>query len=477
MLFVDNTKAHIQQKYVDTMELVFKMVYLFHILLCANIYYYGTVLNTISSALVLISGAIIICYRLLNYKEFVKYPFIWWYVFFICSYVVSTLVNVHYGLFSNIKILIWMSFFFFILFLFDKKKDSKTIQYELKVLGNELCLIATITSAIAIWMLFSNFCTFHTTSDGKTFLVGVASWGRLYGIVSDPNYAAVISVVAIILAIGFFIKSKQFILKIIYLVSIVLNMSCLVFSASRTGLVTLCVCIVCFTVLYVLNDKKSLIKAILMGICACFIVLAANKMITYSYNTYIEFKAEQIQMGDDIDSDLDSEILVEIGREEELEGDISNRRFDLWINALQIFQKNPFVGISFGGIVSYCEAELQDAYLLTNGFAIFDAFHNMFMDLLASQGIIGSLIFIGIIFCSLKYLFMNINVLTPEDTFVSIVLFSICLGIVVSSLFVSEILYIHNQTTVVFWMFWGYLLCICNKNVEQNKRRRNETCN
>lgn len=473
MPFIESTKKYMEQKNIDTIELIFKMIYLFHILLCSNVYYYGTIFNTISSCLVLLGGGIIICYRLFHYKDFVKHPFIWLYVFFIVSYFITTLVNFRYGLFSNFKILIWMAFSFFLLYLFDKNKSRERSQYELNILGNELCLIASATSAIGILMLFTNFNTFHTTPDGKTFLVGMASWGRLYGIVADPNYAAVISVTAIVLGLGFFIKSRATVTKIIYAVSIILNMCSITFSASRTGLVTVCVSLVCFAFLYVLNDKKSFGKAFFCGICVFLVVLMANKVITYTYNAYIQFKAGKIEQENvtDSESDMKDDVLVEIGREEELEGDISNRRFDLWINALQIFKKNPVIGISFGGIVSYCEAELQDAYLLTNGFAIFDAFHNMFMDLLASQGAVGILIFIGIILLSLRYLFINAKQLEADEAFISIMLFSICLGIVVSSLFVSEILYVHNQTTVVFWLLWGYLFCIYNKNKKINANK------
>lgn len=452
---------------IDKMELAFKVLYLFHIILCSNVYYVDTVLNTISSALVLISGGLILLYRVVNFKKFINYPYFWLYMAFIVSYFVSALAHFEYGLFSNIKILIWTAFFFFILYIFDKDKSPETIKRELYVLGNEICIIAGATSAINVLMLFTNYITFHETPSGKIFLVGIAYWGRLYGTVTDPNYAAVVSVVAIMLAIGFLMKSKKTSIRVLYIICIVLNLCSIVFSASRTGLVTMSVSAVAFAFIYGMIEKKGIIKSIIIGVVAFVLVLAANKAVLFSYNTYVDIKLSLIQSGqleDNEDVELD-ETIVEIGREEELEGDVSNRRFDLWKNAAQIFAKNPILGVSFAAYVPYCQEELPDAYMINNDSGVvFEAFHNMLMDLMASQGAIGIVLFVIIIILSLRYIWLHTRNMRQEDAKVCALLFSICLGIVVSSMFVSEILYVHTQTTVVFWVLWGYLICLCVKN-------------
>ena len=73
MSFIKDKKICIPQKHIDKIELIFKIIYVFHIILCSNVYYYGTVLNTISSTVVIVLGASIICFRIFCYKNFTKY--------------------------------------------------------------------------------------------------------------------------------------------------------------------------------------------------------------------------------------------------------------------------------------------------------------------------------------------------------------------------------------------------------------------
>lgn len=86
---------------IDKVELIFKAVYLFHIILCSNIFYVDTVMNTISSALVLFLGGVILLYRVVNYKRVITYPYFWLYVAFILSYLISSFMSIEYGIVSK----------------------------------------------------------------------------------------------------------------------------------------------------------------------------------------------------------------------------------------------------------------------------------------------------------------------------------------------------------------------------------------
>lgn len=452
---------------IDKLELTFKAVYLFHIILCSNIFYVDTVLNSISSAAVLLLGGVILLYRVVNFKRIITYPYFWLYVAFIFSYFISAILSAEYGFVSNLKILIWTAFFFFILYVFDQTKSNENTKKEIYFLGKEICLIAGITSAVNIWMLLSNYSGFHKVPSGKIFLVGVAYWGRLYGVVTDPNYAAVVNVVAIMLAIGFAIKCKKKAWKVLYTLCVVLNLCSLVFSASRTGLVTLCITATVYVFIYMLIEKKSLLKTILFSVAALGLVLVANKTVLVTYNAYAEFKTTLGQNGpsNGTEEEDSSDQMVEINREEELNGDVSNRRFDLWMNAGTVFAKNPITGVSFGAFVPYCKDEIPDAYMINNDSGVeFETYHNMLMDLIASQGLIGIAIFVMIIVLSLRYMWLSTRNMKEEESKLCALLFSICIGLVVSSMFVSQILYVHTQTTVIFWVLWGYLIYLCVKN-------------
>ena len=312
---------------------------------------------------------------------------------------------------------------------------------------------------ISMLMLFANYCDYCILDDGRSFLIGVAYWGRLYGIHTDPNYGSVLSVIALISGIYFCITSEKMWMRILKLISVALQAMFIIFSVSRTGLVTTCVCTFIFSFIYSLHGKKKIIYACIVSMIAVIAVVIVDKGVIMSYNYAI---IQIVEAENDKDSSEKEEI-VKIGREEELQEDVSNRRFELWKNAIEITKTSPVVGVSFGNFISYAKKNLPGCYMVSNGFTVFNAFHNMFMDLIASQGIIGFIMFIGIMIASLCYLIRYYKNISEKNKLACIFLFSACSSIVVSSLFVSQILFVNNQITVLFWILWGFLIYFVKK--------------
>lgn len=77
--------------------------------------------------------------------------------------------------------------------------------------------------------------------------------------------------------------------------------------------------------------------------------------------------------------------------------DISNRRFDIWKSAVEIFKTSPVFGISRANILPYVDDNLPDSYLVTNEYMRFDSMHNMFFEILVSQGAVGLITFLTFI--------------------------------------------------------------------------------
>lgn len=462
---------------MEKLTTLFKWLYLFHILLAGNSVIYDTPIEKCTSLLVVALGAVVVLWRFLHIKDYINYPFLKLYILFAAAFALTLVVNWKYGWTSNFKILIWMTFQFAALYAFDLKKSKDDITKEFHVSLYIIIGFMTLANLVSIVMLFTNYLYYRILDESTTFLIGVAYWGRLYGVHTDPNYGAVLSVMAVMAALYMFLKTDKRLVKVLMGVSIAIQLMSMAFSASRTGMVTISVCMIVFFFIYSMCKGKKLVKSAVIAILAVVLVLGANKGIIYVYNGYTQIVAqmeiEKIE-NKDIDKDAENEKpkkeLIKINREEELSGDVSNRRFDLWNNAAQIFKKKPILGIGFGNIVSYSQAELPDSYLLTNGFSIFNAFHNMIMDLLACQGIVGMIIFFSIMILSLIYLGKNMKNIPKEDWLKCTFTFSCCVGLVVSGVFVSHILYVNNQTTVVFWLLWGYLIYYVTKASRNNKK-------
>lgn len=451
---------------MERLTSIFKWLYLIHIMLAGNSVVFATPVLKVTSLLVVALGLVVILWRFLHVKEYIKYPFIKLFILLLAAFAVTILVNWKYGYISNIKILMWMTFQFGALFLFDINRTIESVKKELNISLYIIIGYTTIINLISVVMLFTNYLHYRILDKQTTFLIGVAYWGRLYGVHADPNYGAILSTVAVISAIYLFIRSDIRWKKVLLVCTIVMQAMFLAFSASRTGFITMCVSIGLFLFIHNIQIGKKAYKAVIVVAIAIVIIVGGYKGLTLAYNGYVKSAAElNLTNNDKNEKDKDP---VKIGRDGELSGDVSNRRFDLWKNSIEITKTSPIVGIGYGNIVSYAKAELPDSYLLTNGFAIFNAFHNMFMDLLASQGMVGVIIFLSIIIFSLRYILLNHKKVQEQDRMICGFLFSTCVAIVVSSMFVSEILYVNNETTVLFWLLWGFLMFFMVKADKDN---------
>lgn len=461
-----------KEKLNQSMEKVtslFKYCYIIHILLAFNTLLVDKSILNVTSAIVLVLGVVCILYRLVHIKNYLRYPFVILYILFLVLFGVSCLFNIHYGVTENAKIFMWMTFQFGLLYAFDLKKDEGKVKKEFQISMFLIIGITSVMNLISMIMMFVNYCGYCILDDGRSFLIGVAYWGRLYGIHTDPNYGSVLSVVALMAGIYFFLKLKKLWARVLMIVSAVLQAMFIIFSASRTGLVATCVCMLLFWFMYSLHRKKKIIRACIVAVVAVVVVLGVNKGVVAGYNFTVTqiSKLQEEHKKPEKEDDKKKEEMVKISRKEELEGDVSNRRFDLWKNAVDMAKTSPVIGVSFGNFIPYAEENLPDCYMISNDFATFNAFHNMFMDLIASQGIVGFVVFIVIILSSLWYLLKHYKTIPEADKPACAFLFSACAAMLASSLFVSEILYVNNQVTVLFWTLWGFLIYFVKKGEQQ----------
>lgn len=449
------------ENYFSKMTEFVKYIYITHIILSFCVFTTETWLTSITPILVVVLSAIILVYRLINMKKYMSYPLILLYVLFVLLYVVSSLLNISYGLIGNVKIIIWMTIQIGVLYLCDIEKAKVDIKKELENCLFLVIFLTSIMNLVGLGMLFTNYYSFREVNDEVTHIMGITYWGRLFGIHTDPNYGAVQTYVAIVAAVYLWIKQNKRWKKGLLVLFTIINILHLSFSGSRTGLVALAVGGAIFASIYSFQKNSKPIKSLIFAVLVVVMVFGGNSLINNGYNQISVIIAE---IRDDKDGINDEHDFVEIGREEEIAEDISNRRFDLWQNAIEISQTSPLLGVSFANVVDYCRHNLPNSYLLTNGYSIFDAFHNMFMDLLVGQGVIGFIVFMLIIVLSLRYLLINLKNIPNEDKLDCCFLFSVATGILCSSLFVSQILYAHTPGTILFWLLWGYLICLFKIN-------------
>ena len=153
-----------------------------------------------------------------------------------------------------------------------------------------------------------------------------------------------------------------------------------------------------------------------------------------------------------------------VGRKQDLKGDASNGRLDIWKSGLEIVETSPVVGVSFRNMTAYAQQNMPHTYLVDNPEnAKYDSLHNSVLDVLVSQGILGILISLALVFNTGKLLREYLNQrktvghkVKAEQSFTTACL-ALTLAMGVGSLFLSMVFYLNAPQTYIFWLCFGYL--------------------
>lgn len=137
--------------------------------------------------------------------------------------------------------------------------------------------------------------------------------------------------------------------------------------------------------------------------------------------------------------------------------DVSNGRFSIWQSALEVFASSPVVGASHRHISDYAAENLPDTYIVKEGYT---TMHNVFMDILAGQGVLGLLPMAVFIVCAIRIIACGLMRQVGLRYYESLLLIGVLFSIAFSAMFYSEILYINTVGSVVFWVVLGTLLAL-----------------
>ena len=83
------------------------------------------------------------------------------------------------------------------------------------------------------------------------------------------------------------------------------------------------------------------------------------------------------------------------------EGDFSNGRFSIWESGLEVFLQSPLIGVSHRHIADFAAEHLPQTYIVQAGYT---TMHNVFVDILAGQGIVGLAIMLAFVVLGIRLL-------------------------------------------------------------------------
>ena len=450
-------------RFEKKISLFFKISYLILAITTFNSFTFGMPVMSVLVIISFVLGVATICLRLVNWKNYIRMPMFWLLISFCISFLISMVANIQYGFIENFKWLIWTSFQLLILYTMDANCKPEYYKREFKILSYIVIIYSFFAAAVSIILMLIQFQQI-VELENQRILRGFF-WGRLWGVYTDPNYGSVISSISIILSL-FLCQYCRKKIKIFLYVNIIFQLLYIVFSDSRTGLVSLLVGISLFTYMHLLRKEtrlagiKKYLKNILIVLGVVVITFVGTQLIKITYNNVVvpvlsEFFYEE---GLEVENPEEEKELAKIGREEDINVDPSNRRFDIWKSGLEIFKTTPVVGTSYISFLPYVEDNLPDTYVVNNDHGNFGNMHNEYLNVLVYQGVIGAVILVLFIVRAIYIIFNNMFKLENQKFYYYSMLFTLVAIVAAAMMFVLEGVYTNSVGAFVFWSALGYLV-------------------
>ena len=373
-------------------------------------------------------------YKEKGFKSYNKYL-----LMFLLISTISCLVNFH-GFPANIKRVIWTSIY--ILFIFSDD-DLHEVVDDIKWIFS---MFMFISSLISVGMFFVQYKE-QFFLDNQIVRIGFVE-NRLFGMYFDPNYASTAAILCFYLCIQKIQGGKN---EIFSLINMIVQFIYMTLSNSRTCQVSLCIsfAFLCFMFFYKKRSLNSNTNNNVLFMSLIYSILySVFLFILLKFTSYVLVETSNI-LNFYLNSGNSNVSLTRIDIEHSHE--YSNGRFAIWLDALEIFKKNWIIGISPGYVTKYAEQFFPDGIIARNHYI---GMHNSAVDTLVSVGIFGFLfltLFLSKFIISIVKLFISKSKILYEFEFA--ILISSILSILLSSLFVSEIVFFCKVSGFLFWLF------------------------
>ena len=443
-------------------QFAFKIAYLMLVIATFNSFIFMTSVQSLLVKICLVLAVGTFLLRVINLKCYTKMPY-WQYLFlFGISYLISSIVNIRYGIGQNLKWLIWMALLFGILYLSDMECDTSYYRKEVKILSHIMLVYSLFAAVVSLVMMVTRYARLKEYPD-MSVKAGYF-WGRLWGVYTDPNYGATFCVAMIILALYFCKIVSQKWLKVFYVITIIFDFLYVIYSDSRTAQVAMLVgvgfWIFCF-IWFWLKEKTMVKRIVIAGmVSACAVVLMTGTTVGMK-KMYINHVAPYIEENfSAVKTEMEEVTKIEFAqkRENDKETDISNRRFDLWKSGIEVWKTSPLFGTGYTTFDAYALENVPDTYSVNNDYGVFGNTHNQYINVLVFQGILGIGILLGFMIRVICDIWTFIWKCKENDFFYIVTLESVIAVVAISMVFLLEGLYTNSFGTFMLWYFLGVVM-------------------
>ncbi|MBQ6706608.1 MAG: O-antigen ligase family protein [Clostridia bacterium] len=453
-----------KKKVFDYLELAFKLSFLFLGFFNFNAFTFGTVVTSILVKITVPLAGICVLYRLFHIKHYLKDKVLIVLILFWISGMITLLLSWEYGYMSQLKTMIWLAMQLALLYATDIRKTTEERKKEIHLLMYVFVAFLFVSS-IASFVLMGIRYRDIRFYEGIRIVSGYI-WGRLWGVYTDPNYAGVMVTISILFSLYILPSIQNRLAKAFFIANIILQGFYICFSDSRTAMVAAFIGLAIHTYCVFfrkLTVQKTFWKSVTCVVLAVLVgigFLASTSAVKKGYNEIIRYVASHQTPVDPDDPDgdieeVDPEELLS-GRTEDIENDISNRRFDLWGSAIETFAARPVFGVAFDSLKNFVEKNLPETYLVNNDYGKYDNYHNTLFNILVGQGAVGFILFmIAAVMVAVRGLRVLSYHFHKENGSFYAMIFSVVAVVLVSAMFLKELVYTLSPNTFLFWLFLG----------------------
>ncbi len=364
------------------------------------------------------------------------------------SHLLSAIFNRSGHLIGNVIEILFMVTYILLFTMLESgqlKKLFDWITYTIQIVSFSSAIFAFTLLVSKVLILFK--------IGQQSYYYGVMN-GRLWGIV-NPNASAIFSYISIILAMYLIHKGSKY--SVYLKLNNVIQLVYFATMQSRGALLSLVLMIGLYS--FFINRGK-LAKRFLIFIVSALLVSAANIGLSYVTSIYISSgKATVLDLNKGQSyAETDSSVIKKTGELHLIETTPSGRTY-IWKNAIKMGSEKPIFGYGVRNVPDYytkyfSKFEIQNSLIGGN-------FHNIFVTIFVSSGILGLVSFLLLLGYIIKRFLTYLIVSKKNSEKLIMILF---FGILFGQLFESQIMYSTNFINIIFWLIIGYGLVVCKRD-------------
>ena len=364
------------------------------------------------------------------------------------SHLLSAIFNRSGHLIGNVIEILFMVTYILLFTMLESGQLKKLFDW----LAYTIQLVSFSSAIFAFTLLVSKVLILFKIGQ-QSYYYGVMN-GRLWGIV-NPNASAIFSYISIILAMYLIHKGSKY--SVYLKLNNVIQLVYFATMQSRGALLSLVLMIGLYS--FFINRGK-LAKRFLIFIVSALLVSAANIGLSYVTSIYITSgKATVLDLNKGQSyAETDSSVIKKTGELHLIETTPSGRTY-IWKNAIKMGSEKPIFGYGVRNVPDYytkyfSKFEIQNSLIGGN-------FHNIFVTIFVSSGILGLVSFLLLLGYIIKRFLTYLIVSKKNSEKLIMILF---FGILFGQLFESQIMYSTNFINIIFWLIIGYGLVVCKRD-------------